>query len=208
MNLFEPICNEASMVDDDTVEMVTSTLSKLKIDVSDRRKKFIEANGVMTLPSTQYPTSGKGSTSSLQTPSSVRKQMITNSHEVVDCDEVPDQVVSQHTHVPELSQHLLDPNVKKRRRGRPKGSRNKPYSETGYKSTKKKQGKDVQPTSDVQPGDADTNMEMDLPLSAMRAMIPKVTAVPAKGRRKYKKHSRNTTVKLATCFEEEEEVLM
>ncbi|XP_021725372.1 uncharacterized protein LOC110692649 isoform X2 [Chenopodium quinoa] len=185
MNHFKPICDEASMVDDDTVDMVMSALSKLKIDVSDRRKKFIEANGVMTLPSTQYPTSEKGSTSNLKTPSSVRKQLNTNTQEVMECDEVPDQMASQHTPLPEFSQHILDPSVKKRCRGRPKGSRNKPYSETGYKTTKKKQ-----------PRDADLDMEMELPLSAM---TPRVPAVPAKRQR------RNIAVKLATCFEEEDE---
>ncbi|XP_021728577.1 uncharacterized protein LOC110695663 isoform X2 [Chenopodium quinoa] len=174
MTKFKPICDEASMVDDDTVDMVLSTLSKLRIDVSDRRKKFIEANGVLTLPSTQYPTSGKGSTSNAITPSSERKRIPTHTPEGVDLvdpdDDVPDQVVSQPKAVPQISQQLLDPNTNKRPRGRPKGSRNKPLSETGYKTTNKKQ--------DVQPTDAD--MDMDLP---MRDVLPSLAApklVPAK----------------------------
>ncbi|XP_021739064.1 protein FAR1-RELATED SEQUENCE 6-like isoform X2 [Chenopodium quinoa] len=51
MSEFEPICDEASAVDEDTVQMVLASLLKLRIEVKERRKKFIAQNGVQLLPS-------------------------------------------------------------------------------------------------------------------------------------------------------------
>ncbi|XP_021714853.1 protein FAR1-RELATED SEQUENCE 6-like [Chenopodium quinoa] len=145
MSEFEPICDEASAVDEDTVEMVIASLSKLRIEVKERRKKFIAKNGVQLLPSRKYPPSEKVSTNNVITPSSVTKPSamyegwvegsIQEDVEWVDLEpEITESLVDP---PPPVTQQVLDPKSRKHPRGRPKGSRNKTLAELGYKKKTK-----------------------------------------------------------------------
>ncbi|XP_021736273.1 protein FAR-RED IMPAIRED RESPONSE 1-like [Chenopodium quinoa] len=118
MGKFEPLCETAAMVDYQTVHMVLETLSKLQLAVNDRRDKKSQQN--VPVVSTLSSSAGEDITIS-----SVRKPAPTAPAELGDpCPAAMDPV-------------LKDPIIKKRKRGRPKGSRHKTLAETGYKKTNK-----------------------------------------------------------------------
>ncbi|XP_021713700.1 protein FAR-RED IMPAIRED RESPONSE 1-like [Chenopodium quinoa] len=107
MREFEPICEEASAVDDvQTVDMVIGSLKQLHLDVKESRKTYLEKQAALP----PIPISQKGSNTLAtkgQTPTSTGKQAV------------------------------KDPVVRKKPRGRPKGSRYKSYAETGCKTKAK-----------------------------------------------------------------------
>ncbi|XP_021757437.1 protein FAR-RED IMPAIRED RESPONSE 1-like [Chenopodium quinoa] len=115
MKKLEPLCETAAMVDDQTVHMVIETLSKLQLAVNERRDKKSKEN-VPVVSTLSSATEGR-------TFSSVRNPAA-DATAVDSCPAAMDLVIK-------------DPIIKKRKRGRPKGSRHKTLAETGYKKTNK-----------------------------------------------------------------------
>ncbi|XP_021727910.1 protein FAR-RED IMPAIRED RESPONSE 1-like [Chenopodium quinoa] len=115
MKKLEPLCETAAMVDDQTVHMVIETLSKLQLAVNERRDKKSKEN-VPVVSTLSSATEGR-------TFSSVRNPAA-DANAVDSCPAAMDLVIK-------------DPIIKKRKRGRPKGSRHKTLAETGYKKTNK-----------------------------------------------------------------------
>ncbi|XP_021751742.1 protein FAR1-RELATED SEQUENCE 1-like [Chenopodium quinoa] len=115
MNAFEGVCEDASAVDDETVQLVIDSLSTLHIEVKDRSLKYMKLIASSDYPMVEDPHSDIGS----------------NSH----------TVNGQSLPSPSTVPNVLDPTCKKRRRGIPKGSRNKAYLETAYKQVKPRKSK-------------------------------------------------------------------
>ncbi|XP_021773585.1 protein FAR-RED IMPAIRED RESPONSE 1-like [Chenopodium quinoa] len=115
MQKLEPLCETAAMVDDQTVHMVIETLSKLQLAVNERRDKKSKEN-VPVVSTLTSATEGR-TFSSVSNP-------VADATAVDSCPAAMDLVIK-------------DPIIKKRKRGRPKGSRHKTLAETGYKKTNK-----------------------------------------------------------------------
>ncbi|XP_021749729.1 protein FAR1-RELATED SEQUENCE 6-like [Chenopodium quinoa] len=124
MNVFEPICDDAAVADDETVDIVVKALSKLHSEVKERRKKYMELMATKNPPSSEPPPQ-----SEIDSNSSCPPQSELGIHS--SCQPSSSNVQAT----------ILDPPIKKRPRGRTKGSRNKSYSETGYKPPKTRKTK-------------------------------------------------------------------
>ncbi|XP_021729707.1 protein FAR1-RELATED SEQUENCE 6-like [Chenopodium quinoa] len=113
MEKFEPICDTATMLNDQTVQIVIEALSKLKKVVNDCRDKKSQEHVPV-----------------VSTLSSLAEEDRTFSSVSVHADLV-DPCPSAMVPV------IKVPIIKKRKRGRPKGSRHKSLAETGYKKPNK-----------------------------------------------------------------------
>ncbi|XP_021746171.1 protein FAR-RED IMPAIRED RESPONSE 1-like [Chenopodium quinoa] len=113
MRIFEPLCETAALVDDQTVHMVIETLSKLQLDVNERRDK--KSKEIVPVVSTLSSATEGRTFFSVRNPTP-------DATAVDSCPAAMDLVIK-------------DPIIKKRKRGRPKGSRHKTLAETGYKKT-------------------------------------------------------------------------
>uniref|UniRef100_A0A803MSC4 Uncharacterized protein n=1 Tax=Chenopodium quinoa TaxID=63459 RepID=A0A803MSC4_CHEQI len=147
LNHSSPLLGSQEVVYQSPIQTVCTvqTVETLRIEVKERRKKFIAKNGVQLLPSRKYPPSEKVSTNNVITPSSVTKPSamyegwvegsIQEDVEWVDLEpEITESLVDP---PPPVTQQVLDPKSRKHPRGRPKGSRNKTLAELGYKKKTK-----------------------------------------------------------------------
>ncbi|XP_021765905.1 uncharacterized protein LOC110730409 [Chenopodium quinoa] len=132
MAKFEPLCETAAMVNDQTMEMVIETLSKLTKAVNEAMvKKGEEKIPVISGGSRDINTvssTGKGRTNS-----SVQNGTVEIPDEEDPNSPVNDIFVPIATLFP-----VKDPIIKKRHPGRQKGSRHKTLAETGYKKSNNK----------------------------------------------------------------------
>ncbi|XP_021726899.1 protein FAR1-RELATED SEQUENCE 6-like [Chenopodium quinoa] len=113
----EAMCDEALAVDDDTVEAVRTAVSKIRAEIRVRRAKHLAANAPTECSA--FPCSEIGSSNPQPGPSSTPK--------LVSKAAIPE---SGTNHKPSASV-ISDPLCPKRRRGRPKGSKNKSPAELG-----------------------------------------------------------------------------
>ncbi|XP_021740432.1 protein FAR-RED IMPAIRED RESPONSE 1-like [Chenopodium quinoa] len=130
MSSFEPICEEAAMVNDKTVNMVINCLQQVKSDVMQSRKRKYEDSAPVSYadegpdPFEDASCEVNGTESTVQQPSATGMGGV-------------DAFEPVETEAPVV---MKDPLPKKRDRGRPKGSRNKTLAEMGYKKTSKNNG--------------------------------------------------------------------
>ncbi|XP_021766224.1 uncharacterized protein LOC110730707 [Chenopodium quinoa] len=117
MEKFEPLCETASLVNDQTVNMVIEALSKLQIAINECKEKKSKEH--VPVVSTLSSAAEEG------TISSVRNPVPSTSEHQDPCPSAIEPVIK-------------DPIIKKRKRGMPKASRHKTLAETGYKKTTNK----------------------------------------------------------------------
>ncbi|XP_021747122.1 protein FAR1-RELATED SEQUENCE 6-like [Chenopodium quinoa] len=110
MNAFEPICEEAAMVNDEAVAMVLESLEKLKSEVGQCNKRKLEQTVPLMYPEENVPP----------------------------CQPTSDDFGTTTTLPQPIDMGVKDPLPKKRGRRRPKGSRNKGLAEIGYKKPRQK----------------------------------------------------------------------
>ncbi|XP_021776441.1 protein FAR-RED IMPAIRED RESPONSE 1-like [Chenopodium quinoa] len=115
MTKFESICEDASTMDDPTVDLVMERLAQLSTEVLEARETLQSQKNPPNLPKNDIPPSEIRSNSALAdlTPPSVTKVTAIATNANIDL--------------------IMDPKTRKKPRGRPKSTRYKSYAETGYK---------------------------------------------------------------------------
>ncbi|XP_021736782.1 protein FAR1-RELATED SEQUENCE 8-like [Chenopodium quinoa] len=140
----EALCDDASVVDDETVEAVRKEISKLHAVVKEKRAKLLEKLAVpnpeinsKTSPPVPTPMSSplqqatpSATTSPAPTtPLSASTELAALSPQISGGGQFTP--ISNYNHPPKSPCNIRDPIIKKKPRGRPKGSRNKSFAELG-----------------------------------------------------------------------------
>ncbi|XP_021747106.1 protein FAR1-RELATED SEQUENCE 4-like [Chenopodium quinoa] len=192
----ESLCEEASTVNDDTVEIVQAAVKKLREEVRASRAKLVENTALPTfeigssLPVPQPATTPSSNPTHQSTPQAFTPRS-TLSHQ-----STPQAITPRSTH--QASPHAVTPNtgcarpnpniskgsttnndgvkdpiIKKKLRGRPKGSRNKTLAELGYNTTKPNTRKDCDNKGQsVEPRPSSSNVKTKLPVKRKKGHNP------------------------------------